>query len=176
MGLTSLSLCRPSKTVRFSSDGLKLFSGSDDTTVKYWDISTGTCIATLQGHEVRCSIRFGASQAQHIIVQDYVRRVLPCPSNLDLVASASYDHTFQIWDVRTPTLPVLEMVHGAPVEDVAMFPSGGVCVSCGSHWIRVWDLLARGRLLLSFTNHQKTITALCFDGSSERLFSASLDK
>ena len=69
-----------------------------------------------------------------------------------------------------------ELQHDAPVEDVLMFPSGATCVSCGSNWVRVWDLLAGGRLLTSFSNHQKTITALCFDGSSERLLSAGLDR
>lgn len=48
-----ICVCRPSKVVRFSSDGLKLFSGSDDTTVKCWDLATQDCLLTLRGHEVR---------------------------------------------------------------------------------------------------------------------------
>ena len=43
---------RPVKAVRFSLDGLKLVSGSDDTTVRYWDMSTETCISIFEGHEV----------------------------------------------------------------------------------------------------------------------------
>ena len=90
--------------------------------------------------------------------------------------SASYDHTLCLWDMRCAESAVLELNHDAPVEDVVVFPSGGMCVSCGSHWIKVWDLLAGGRLLLALSNHQKTITSLCCDGSTERLFSAGLDK
>ena len=71
---------------------------------------------------------------------------------------------------------MLALNHGAPVEDLLLFPSGGTCVSCGSNWVRVWDLLAGGKLLLAFSNHQKTITSLCFDGGCERLLSAGLDK
>ena len=71
---------------------------------------------------------------------------------------------------------VLELNHGAPVEDVLMFPSGGTCVSCGSHWVQVWDLLAGGKLLLTASNHQKTITSICFDGGCERLLTGGLDK
>lgn len=71
---------------------------------------------------------------------------------------------------------VMELSHEAPVEDLLFFPSGGTCVSSGSHWVRVWDLLAGGRLLLSFSNHQKTITSLCFDGASERLLCGGLDR
>ena len=50
-----------------------------------------------------------------------------------------------------------------------------VCV-IGSNIVKVWDVLAGGRLLASFSNHQKTITSLCFDGSYHRLLSASLDR
>lgn len=46
-------LPRPAKAVQFSLDGLKLVSGSDDTSVRHWDLSTGTCIQVLRGHEVR---------------------------------------------------------------------------------------------------------------------------
>ena len=42
--------------------------------------------------------------------------------------------------------------------------------------MKVWDMLAGGRLLASFSNHQKTITSLCFDGSYHRLLSAGLDR
>ena len=46
----------------------------------------------------------------------------------------------------------------------------------GSNIVKVWDVLAGGRLLASFSNHQKTITSLCFDGSYHRLLSAGLDR
>ena len=109
-------------------------------------------------------------------MQDYIRRVVPSPSSNDLVLTGSYDHTLQLWDMRCPGSAVLEFNHGAPVEDLLVFPSGGTCVSSGSHWVRVWDLLAGGKQLLSFSNHQKTITSLCFDGNHERLLSGGLDK
>ena len=42
--------------------------------------------------------------------------------------------------------------------------------------IKVWDLLGGGRLLTGFSNHQKTITSISFDGEHRHLFSASLDR
>ena len=57
-----------------------------------------------------------------------------------------------------------------------MYPSGGTCVSAGGNYVKVWDLLSGGRLLLAFSNHQKTITSLCFDGSAQHLLTAGLDK
>ena len=47
-----LLLFRPSKSVCFSLDGLHVVSGSDDATVKLWDLSTEQAITTLRGHEV----------------------------------------------------------------------------------------------------------------------------
>ena len=31
-------------------DGRRVVSGSDDKTLKVWDVATGECVATLQGH------------------------------------------------------------------------------------------------------------------------------
>ena len=44
---------RPVKCVDFTVDGLGIVSGSDDTTVKVWDMATGITTAELRGHKVR---------------------------------------------------------------------------------------------------------------------------
>ena len=40
-------------------DGRRVVSGSDDKTLKVWDVATGKCVATLEGHSgiVRCGVR-----------------------------------------------------------------------------------------------------------------------
>ena len=37
-------------SVSFSPDGTKVASGSDDNTVKLWDVTSGECLQTLEGH------------------------------------------------------------------------------------------------------------------------------
>ena len=39
-------------------DGRRVVSGSDDKTLKVWDVETGKCVATLRGHSarVRCGV------------------------------------------------------------------------------------------------------------------------
>ena len=39
-------------------DGRRVVSGSDDKTLKVWDVATGECVATLQGqgYSVRCGV------------------------------------------------------------------------------------------------------------------------
>ena len=38
-------------------DGRRIVSGSEDNTLKVWDVATGECVATLKGHSsiVRCA-------------------------------------------------------------------------------------------------------------------------
>ena len=40
-------------------DGLRVVSASCDNTLKVWDMATGTCVATLEGHSeyVPCGVR-----------------------------------------------------------------------------------------------------------------------
>eukprot|EP01134_Creolimax_fragrantissima_P004839 CFRG4839T1 len=133
-----------------------IVTGSDDTTVRGFDIPSGEEQFCLKGHT------------------DYVRSGAINPASKDLVLSGSYDHAVKLWDTRTSECAIT-MDHGAPVEDVLMFPGGGMAVSCGGNNIKVWDLLMGGRLVHSFSNHQKTVTSLGFDGSSNRLLSGSLD-
>jgi len=39
-------------------DGRLVVSGSEDSTLKVWDVATGECVATLEGHlgDVRCAV------------------------------------------------------------------------------------------------------------------------
>ena len=56
--------------------------------------------------------------------------MLASPASGDLVLSGSYDHTLRLWDLRSQSA-ILELDHGAPVEAILMFPSGGTCLSAG---------------------------------------------
>jgi U3 small nucleolar RNA-associated protein 15 len=66
--------------------------------------------------------------------------------------------------------------HGKPVEACLALPGGALLLSAGGNELRVWDLLAGGKLLHSFANHQKTITSLCLDGTGTRVLTGSLDQ
>ncbi|ESN98914.1 hypothetical protein HELRODRAFT_107075 [Helobdella robusta] len=137
-------------------DNYKLFSGSDDKTVKIWDLATKSEIITFNEHE------------------DYVRCGNKGASN-DLFITGSYDHRVKLFDSRCK-LSVLTMNHGDPVESVVMYPSAGVIASAGGTSIKLWDVLSGGRLMGSMNNHHKTITSLCFCDNRRRLVSASLDR
>ncbi|PIO31052.1 hypothetical protein AB205_0006580, partial [Aquarana catesbeiana] len=143
--------------VDFMSDKYRIVSGSDDYSSKIWDIPNGTEISSYQEHT------------------DYVR--CGCASKLsdDLFVTGSYDHTVKVFDTRTEK-SVMSMDHEHPVESVLLFPSEGLLVSAGGRYVKVWDMLKGGQLLVSLRNHHKTVTTLCLSSSGQRLLSGSLDR
>lgn len=95
-----------------------MFSGSYDTSVRVWNVSTLTCKATLQGHG-------GA-----------VRALVSSPSR---VFSGSDDFTIKVWD--TETLRCVKTLEGHE-DNVRVLAVGEKYMFSGS-WdktIRVWDL------------------------------------
>ncbi|CAI5734171.1 unnamed protein product [Peronospora destructor] len=148
-------------STRFSLDNVHVLSCSDDKTARYWDLPTGKPLALLGDHT------------------DYVRSSAVNPSSHNVWATGSYDHTVKLWDLRTSDQTVSKSTasldHGAPVEACMIMPGGSLLLSAGGSTVKVWDILSGGRLLHSFSSHQKTITSLGLDGTGTRLMSGSLD-
>ena len=66
-------------SVSFSPDGTKVASGSDDETVKLWDVTSGECLQTLEGHSSDVnSVSFSPDGTK--------------------VASGSFDKTIKTWE------------------------------------------------------------------------------
>lgn len=152
---------KPCHVTQFSPDKVHVLSGGDDVTIRWWDISEGKQVARLDGHS------------------DYVRAAACSPSSEATWLSGAYDHTVKLWDVRAKEA-VMEFTHGAPVEDLAFFPSGSIAVTAGGNQLCVWDLVG-GKLLRRLSNHQKTVTSVLVspmtgaNGGAPRLLSGSLD-
>mmetsp|Transcript_100970 Transcript_100970/g.289913 ORF Transcript_100970/g.289913 Transcript_100970/m.289913 type:complete len:477 (+) Transcript_100970:604-2034(+) len=91
--------------------------------------------------------------------------------------ASRYDHSVRVWDMRQSNSdgPVFGVDHGAPVEDLLFMPGGSILISAGGNTLKVWDVLKGGKLVQTLSNHQKTITCVCLDGTETRLLSGSLD-
>jgi WD40 repeat protein len=69
-------------SVAFSPDGKRIVSGSDDHTVKLWDVETGKEIRSFSGH---------SSDVSSVAFSPDGKRVL----------SGSFDKTVKLWDAET---------------------------------------------------------------------------
>ena len=146
---------------QFSTDRVRALSCSDDKTAKLWDIlgTSSTPLQTFSGHT------------------DYVRCAAMNPASPDLFATGSLDHTVRMWDARAEgkSACVMRLQHAEPVRACLVLPGGNVAFTAAGSTMYAWDLLAGGKQLHSFSNHQKTITSLAMDGAGSRVLSSSLD-
>jgi U3 small nucleolar RNA-associated protein 15 len=152
--------------VRWAMDGLSLFSGSDDQMIRHWDLATEQSISAHAGHT------------------DYIRAGAASPISHQTFCTGSYDHTVKVWDMRNgssgsdgkskSSACAMTFDHGDPVEATIMLPGGSVMLSAGANTVKAWDLLG-GKLMHTFSNHQKTVTSLCMNSTGSRILSASLD-
>ncbi|EME45614.1 hypothetical protein DOTSEDRAFT_71345 [Dothistroma septosporum NZE10] len=130
-----------------------LITGSYDTTVKVWDISTGECLRTLTGHTsgVRC---------------------LQFDNNTNKLMTGSLDSTLRLWDWRTGRLVRTFPAHNDGI--IALhFTARYTATGSRDKMIRVWDSEKKSTYLLR--GHSDWVNCVRIDEPSRTLFSASDD-
>ena len=140
-------------SVSFNLDGGTLANGSNDHTVRLWDVATQTEIGRLEGHT------------------GYVSSVSFSPDG-KTIASGSHDNTVRLWDVNTRTeIGVLEG-HTGWVNSVSFSPDGQTIASGGNKgdvrlllWyggdVRLWDVDTLTGIVI-FERNSSTFTGVSF--------------
>ena len=142
-------------SVSISKDGLKIVSGSDDKTIKIWEVSSGKLLKSLDSHS------------------DIVNCV--CFSNDgSKIASGSYDDTIKIWEVQSGNL-LKSYENGNRVRSVCFSPNGSYIACSYGEEIKLWDV-STGNLLSKLEGHSKTVNSICFSFDGSRIASGSNDK
>ena len=145
-------------SVGFLSDKQSIISGSDDTTAIVWDVPTQKQIIRLEGHN------------------DYVRTTAVHPYNKNIVATASYDQTIKVWDLRVSGTEETQLFKtGDAVSSLVFHPAGSFLASGGGTDVHIWDIEG-GAAVVTLQNHTKDVQCVSFNNFGSRLLSASVDR
>jgi WD40 repeat protein len=119
---------------RFSGDGSRILTGSDDRTARLWNAATGEPLAVCKGH--KAAVTCGAWN----------------PSGERLV-TGSADGTVRLWDARTGQELAMLRWQGSKVEEVAFCADGRRVFIHGGGATRLWqvDILSAARARLPRT-------------------------
>ncbi|ETO07348.1 Pfs, NACHT and WD domain protein [Reticulomyxa filosa] len=143
-------------SVKFSPNGTKVISASNDKTIQVWDIESGNKIQTLEGH------------------LHFVNDAKFSPDG-NIVVSGSEDKTIRLWDVKSGREIHKLKGHLGGVTCVQFSPDGGMIVSCSKDkTIRLWDAKSgeeREKLVI----HSKRIKTVQFSPNGQSIVSSSLD-
>jgi len=118
--------------------GDRIVSGSEDNTIRIWDINTGQCIHTLQGHT-------------HWILSACVAG--------DRIVSGSRDRTIRIWDINTGQCLHTLQGHTSWIKSVCVADDRIVSGSF-DNTIRIWDINT-GECLHTLQGHTSWIKSVC---------------
>ena len=137
------------RSVAISPDGKTLASGSEDGTVKLWDISTGKVLTSFDHSGLITAVGFTADG----------RAVIGCSS----------DSGMKLWDIETGEL--LHRMNGT--QPIAFGVDGlQMAASGGPRYIRLWNV-AEGQLLKNLPipsrNNNQGIQAIAFSQDGQTL-------
>ncbi|MFN8348836.1 MAG: caspase family protein [Spirosomataceae bacterium] len=144
------------RSVAFSPNGKSALSGSDDHTLKLWDLATRKEIKTLTGHSAS------------------VRSVAFSPDGKTAL-SGSDDHTLKLWDIVTGKEIRTLIGHTDDVESVAFSPDGKTALSASwDQTLKLWDI-STGKTIKSFIGHSKLVLCVVFSPDGKTVLSGSHD-
>jgi GTPase SAR1 family protein/DNA-directed RNA polymerase subunit RPC12/RpoP len=122
-----------------------------------WDLATGKCRATLEGHA------------------DFVRGVAVTPDGRKVI-SGSLDNTLKVWDLATGKCCATLEGHAYFITVVAVTPDGRTVISgSDDNTLKIWDL-ATGKCRATFEGHVGPVWGVAVTSDGRTVISGSADK
>ncbi|CCK72249.1 mRNA splicing protein PRP46 KNAG_0J01680 [Huiozyma naganishii CBS 8797] len=173
-------------------------TGSNDTTLKVWDLASGKLKLTLSGHtmgvrDVAVSERhpymFSASEdklvkcwdlEKNTAIRDYYGHLsgvhtVDIHPTLDLIATGGRDAVVKLWDIRTRKAVKTLVGHKAPITKVKCTPVDPQVVSSSTDTtVRLWDIVA-GKSMKVLTHHKRAVRSIALHPGEFSLASACTD-
>ncbi|XP_041354437.1 F-box/WD repeat-containing protein 7-like [Gigantopelta aegis] len=142
------------KVLTVISDNQQLASGSQDHSIKIWDIKTGTLQQTLKGHN------------RGIWCLNFFTK--------NLLISGSYDNTIRIWNLRTGSTLRTLLGHEGAVW--AMVRRGSILVTASQDkTAKIWNI-SQCLLLYTLTGHNAAVFAVDMDEEGTLVITGSADR
>lgn len=145
-------------SIAVSLDGQTIASGSDDNSIKLWQLQTGELIHTLTGNSGR------------------VLTISLSPDGRTLASShkTSDRSCINIWHLGTGELLRTLTGHHKWIYSLVFSPDGQTLIS-GGYKIKLWDLNT-GESLCTLTGHKKWVYSLAISPDGKTLVSSGGDK
>jgi WD40 repeat protein len=186
------------KSVAFSPDGQRIFTGCSDGTAKVWEAATGRELTTLKGQlnnprsvayspdgqrmvtgsaDGTAKLRESASGRELLILKghrDGISSVAFSPDGQRIV-TGSHDHTAKVWDAASGRELLTLKGHSDWVNDVIVSPDGQrVATVSDDGTAKLWEA-ASGRELLTLKGHRDGVFAVAFSPDGRRIVTGSDD-
>lgn len=170
-------------------------TGSNDTTLKVWDLSTGHLKLTLSGHVMavrdvcvsrRHPYMFSASDdklakcwdlEKNAVIRDYYGHLsgvhtVDIHPTLDVIVTAGRDSVVKLWDIRSRKAIVTLVGHKAPIQKVKCLPVDPQVISCSNDaTIRLWDIVA-GKSMKVISHHKRAVRSIAIHPTEFSMASA----